>query len=158
VEVGVAVLAEELPDRAVAAVEDDLDVRVAGTPGGGEALAAPRGEEVVELLLELVEGPAQGAAPLLVPVVTRLAAAVGIPPLHAVGAAPGAAVVDLDLPLGGVQGEELAVVGQADLGVPAQLAEDISQRHVAMGVVVAVGLAVGGDVHELRVLPRGVEA
>ena len=84
VEVGVAVAAEEVADRARAAVEDDVDVGVAGGPGVGEELAAPGGEHVVELFLELVEGAAERPAPLLVPVAPGPAAAVGVPALDAV--------------------------------------------------------------------------
>ena len=52
----------------------------------------------------------------------------------------------------------LAVVGQADGVVPLQGVEGPGQGHLAVGVVVAVGLAVGGDVDELGLLPLGVEA
>ena len=66
--------------------------------------------------------------------------------------------MDLDLPLGRVPLEELAVIGQADLGVLGQFVQHVGQRHVAVRVVMAVGLAVGGDVHELGVLAAVVEA
>ncbi len=42
--------------------------------------------------------------------------------------------------------------------MPRQAVQDVGQRHVAVRVVVAVGFAVGRDVHELRVLAGVVEA
>ena len=153
-----AVLLEEVMDGpGRLAVEDDVDVGVARGPGVGEALAAPGAEEVVELVLERVERLAQRRAPFLVPVAAHLAAAVGPPALDAVDAAPRAVLVDLDLPLGRVQLEELAVVGQPDVGVLRQPLQHVGQGHVAVGMVMAVRFAVGGDVHELGMLAAVVE-
>jgi hypothetical protein len=96
------------------AVEDDVDVGVAGGPevfeqGFGELLRRAerwrRGG---------VEGFAQGGAPLLVPAgLAAVAAAVGAPALDAVGAAPGGVFGDFGLPLRREFFEELAVVGEA---------------------------------------------
>src|SRR5262245_14407399 len=102
--------AEELPNRRLAAVEDDADIRIACGPHIGEAASAAGHEELVEPGLELVEGTPQRVAPLLLPIPARLAAAVAPPALDAVDAAPRAVLVDFDLPLGRVQFEELAVV------------------------------------------------
>ena len=66
--------------------------------------------------------------------------------------------MDLDLPLGRVELEEFAVVGQPDVGMLRQAVEHVGQRHVAVGMMMAVRLAVGGDVHELGVLAAIVEA
>src|SRR4051812_43260175 len=110
-----ALFLEEVADRAGTAIEDHLDVGVTRRPGVGEALAAPRREQVIDLLPELVERLAERSSPFLVPVSPGSAAAVGVPALDAVGAAPGALVVDLDLPLRRVKFEELAVVRQPDV-------------------------------------------
>ena len=69
------------------------------------------------------------------------------------GAAPGGVLRDLDLHLRRVALQELAVVGESDRVVFFHLAKGIGEGHVAVAVVVAVGLAVGRDVDQLR--PRG---
>ena len=46
--------------------------------------------------------------------------------------------------------QELAVVGQPGQLLGCERVERVGERHVAVPVVVAVGLAVGRDVHELR--------
>ena len=66
--------------------------------------------------------------------------------------------MDLDLPLRRVKLEKFAVIGQPHVAVLGQAIEDIGQRHVAVSMMVAVRLAVGGDVHELGVLSALVEA
>ena len=84
VEVGVPVAAEEKADSLRVAVEDHVDVGVPRLPGIGEALAPPGAEDVVKLVLQLVERPAERPAPLLVPVAPGLAAAVRVPSLNPV--------------------------------------------------------------------------
>ncbi len=110
------VLGEEGVDAGGGAVEDDLDVGVAGGPEiFEEGLASCLGERGGGVA-EVVEGFAQGAAPLLVPAgLAAVAAAVGAPAFDAVGAAPGGVFDDLGLPLRRELCEELAVVGE--LGV-----------------------------------------
>ena len=66
--------------------------------------------------------------------------------------------MDLDLPLRRMELEELAVIRQPDVGIVGQAAQHVRQRHVAVRVMVAVRLAVGRDVHELRMLAAIVEA
>ena len=131
-------------------VEDHVDEGVACRPGIGKALAAPGAEEVVELVLQRIERLAQRRAPLLVPVAAILQPQ-SDRQRSTPCAAPGAVLVDLDFPLGRVKLEELAVVGQPDVRVLGQAIEHVRQRHVAVGVVMAVRFAVGGDVHELGV-------
>ena len=53
--------------------------------------------------------------------------------------------------------EELAVIGQPDVGVLRKALEHVGQGHVAVGMVMAVRFAVGGDVHELGMLAAVVE-
>ncbi len=153
-----AVAAEKLAHRARAAVEDDVDVGVAGSPRVEEARPPARGKQDVEAAREPVEGLPQRIAPGLVPVAAHLAAAIAPPALDAVDTTPRGVLEDLDLPLRGVQFEEFAVVGQADIGFVRQLVEDVGQRHVAEGVVVSVALAIGGDVHQFGVGSAVVEA
>ena len=137
--------------------EDHLDKGVPRGPGIGKALPSPGAEQVVELVLEGVERLTQRRAPLLVPVAAHLAAAVGAPAFDPVDAAPRALLVDLDFPFGGVQLEELAVVGQPHVGVLRQAMQHVSQGHVAVGVMVPVRFAVSSDVHELGMFAAGVE-
>ena len=51
---------------------------------------------------------------------------------------------------GGNCARKLAVVGELDGLVLFEQAQRVSQSHFAVLVMMAVGLAVGGDVHELR--------
>jgi hypothetical protein len=66
-----------------------------------------------------------------------------------VGAAPGGVFDDLGLPLGREFLEELAVVGELGVAVVLDPVHGVGERHLAVLVVVAVALAVGGDVGEL---------
>ena len=91
---------EEAVDGVWRAVEDDVDVGVARGP---EIFEQRLGELLGEGsggVAEIVEGFAQGAAPLLVPAgLAAVAAAVGAPAFDAMGAAPGGVFGDLGLPL-----------------------------------------------------------
>ena len=141
---------EEAVEVVGGAVEDDVDVGVAGGPevfeeGLGDGLGEGRGA-----VAEEVEGFAEGGAPALIPSgLAAVAAAVGAPALDAVGAGPGGVVDDLGLPGGGEFLEELAVVGEAGEVVVLDPVEGVAEGHLAVAVVVAVGFAVGGDVDEL---------
>ena len=53
---------------------------------------------------------------------------------------------------GGCARQVLAVVGQPGEAVRLDVVEGVGERHLAVAVVVAVGLAVGRDVHQLVVL------
>src|SRR6516162_1426473 len=103
---------QELAHALRTAIQHDLNVSVASGPRVGEALAAARGENMVEMAFESIKRLAQRTAPFLVPAAPHVAPAVGAPALYAMFAAPGAVVVDLDFPGRGVQFQDLAVVGQ----------------------------------------------
>src|SRR5438132_1129817 len=100
-------------------------------------------------------------APPRVPVTPGPAAAVGPPALDAVGAAPRGALVELHLVGGRVRGEEGAVVGQRHRPLRLDLVDGRREGHLAEAAVVAVRLAVGRAVDELRPIgpggQRGVE-
>ncbi len=90
IEGALLVFEEEVADRLGIAVEDDLDIAVAGGPDVGEYFLAGGFGEGNQGIAEGVEGLAQGLAPLLVPSrFSAAASAVGAPAFHAVGAAPG---------------------------------------------------------------------
>src|SRR5215831_15536808 len=99
----------------------------------------------------MIERLAQGLTPRLVPagLAARVAATVGVPAADAVGAAPGGVLDDLHLVRGRVYGEVLAVVGELGEFVGLDVMQSVGERHLSLVVVVAVGFAVGGDVHEL---------
>ena len=65
-------------------------------------------------------------------------------------AAPGSVFDDLALELGRKLLEKAGVVGQLDGLVLLEQAQRVGQRHFAVLVVMAVGLAVGGHVNQLR--------
>src|SRR5438309_1461677 len=86
---------------------------------------------------------------MLLPAAAGVTAAVRPPALDTVRAAPGTVLMNLNFPLRQVQIQEFAVVGQADFWVFAALVQHVSQGHVAVSVMMAIGLAVRGNVNEL---------
>ena len=78
----------------------------------------------------------------------RVASAVPEPPVDAVGTAPRGSFDNFDLHGRRVQLQVLAVDGQADILARLDEVEGGGQRHVPAVVMVAVRLAVGGDVDE----------
>src|SRR5215471_4806093 len=139
-------------DVAVGAVEDDLNVIVSRFPRIPEDLPAFCLERTGNLISEPVESLPQGAAPLLVPVgvSSRIAAAVAVPTFYAVRAAPGAPLPDFGLMCRWMQGEVFAVVRQSGEVVGFDMVQSVSQRHVALFVVMAIGFTVGRYVDNLR--------
>ena len=80
---------EEAIGRLRAAVEHYLDIGVARGPDIAKEAAVVLLRERNQRIAQLVEGPAQRRAPLLVPAgMAAVTAAVGAPPLHAVHATP----------------------------------------------------------------------
>ena len=145
-------VARNLVKAGSAAVEHDVDVIVAGLPGIEQQL---RGLALVgfdQAVAQMIERLAQGRAPGLVParLAAGVAAAVGVPAAHAVRAAPGGVLEDLDFVGRRIDGEILAVVGEPGELVGLDVMQRVGQRHLALEMMMAVGLAVSGDVHELR--------
>ncbi len=144
------VLVEEVEDGGGGAVEDDVDVGVAGGPEVFEERLGELFGERSGGVAEVVEGLAEWGAPLLVPAgLAAVAAAVGAPAFDAVGAAPGGVFDDLGLPRGRKFLEELAVVGEAGLVAVFDGVHGVGEGHLAVLVMVAVAFAVGGDVGDL---------
>ena len=144
------VLGEEAVLGVGGAVEDDVDVGVAGGPEVVEQRCGEGFGERSGGVAQEVEGLAQGGAPLLVPAgLAAVAAAVGAPALDAVDAGPGGVLGDLGLPLGRELREELAVVGEVGVAVVLDPVHGVGEGHLAVLVMVAVTFAVGGDVGEL---------
>src|SRR5260221_1572875 len=81
-----------------------------------------------------------------------VAAAVALPAADAVAAAPRRSLDDLDFVPCRVRGEERRVVGDAGELPLVDVVDGVGEGHVAVAVVVAVRLAVRGDVDELRTL------
>ncbi len=150
------------------AIEDDADVVVAGGVGIAKDFGGSFTNERRNGIAQIVEGLAEGRAPLLVPAGTAAgAAAVGTPALDAMGAAPGGVFDDPGFEAGRVLLEEFAVVGGADAGGAAAVVfvlvlkgvEHPGEGHFAVFVVVTVAFAVGGDVDELgAALALGLES
>ena len=153
-------VAPEIPgDVFRGAVEDHLDVVVARGPGVPEELRGGLLVEGRQRVAKCVERLAERGPPVLTPcgVGLRPAAAVAPPALHAMGAAPGRGLDDPDFVRRRVGLEKLGVVRQARPPGLLDGVKRVGERHVAVTVMVAVGLAVGGDVHELGALARVVE-
>ena len=141
---------EEAVDVCGCAIEDDLDVGVAGGPEIFEERLGDGLGKGCGAVAEEIECGAERGAPLLVPAgFAAVAATVGAPALDAVGAGPGGVFDDLGFVLGWEFFEELAVVGEGGEVVFFDPVHGIAEGHFAVFVVVAVGFAVGGDVGEL---------
>src|ERR1700722_16484194 len=89
---------------------------------------------------------------------TRAATAGRSPAFHTVHAAPGAALVDFDLPFGWVNREIFAIVCHADRRVRVQSLQSVGERHVPVSVMMTIRFSVGRYVHELGMVPRIVES
>src|ERR1700677_3020082 len=153
------VCGEEAFDGVRGAFEDYLDVGVAGGPEVveerfGELLGEGRGG-----VAKIVEGFAEGEAPLLIPAdLAAVAAAVGAPTLDAVRAAPGGIFGNFSLPFGGKHFEELAVVRELGGTSFSNPVHGVGEGHFAVFVMMTVALAVSGDVRDLcgfRIAGRG---
>src|SRR5262249_37740124 len=147
--------AEKSLDVVVGAVEDDLNVIVSSVPRLPEDLPAFRLERTSDRIPEPVGSLPQGGAPLLVPVgvSSRIAAAVAVPAFDAMRATPCAPLPDFGLMCRWMKGEVLAVVRQSGEVVGFDMVQSVSQRHVALFVVMAIGFTVGRDVDNLRPCP-----
>ncbi len=145
------VLSKKFVDGGVGPVEDHRDVLLAGGPGVLEDLPPFLFEQGGDGVPQSVQRLPQRSPPLLVPprAAAGVAPAVAPPPLHAVDAAPGAVVEDPHLVGGRESLQVLPVVRDADLRVRVEEVQRVRKGHLPVGVVVAVRLPVGGDVHEL---------
>ncbi len=142
--------------------EDDVDVGVPRRPGVAQDPRSEALEDADALIAEPVEGLAKGLAPFLVPTGTGagVAATVALPPAYAVAAAPGRSLDDLDLADRVVCSEERPIVRDPRQLALIDVVERVGECHVAVAMMVTVGLTVGGDVDELGPLAavrEGVE-
>ena len=143
---------EKSVQACLAAVVDDRNIGVARLPGVGEAAPPFPVEDRRAGVAQPVHGLAQGSAPALAPapVHAGIAAAVRAPALHAVDATPRRLLEDFRLVLRRMAVEVGGVVDQFDGWVGLEQRQAVGERHLAVGVVVAVGLAVRGDAYDLR--------
>ena len=142
---------EEAVDRGRRAVEDDVDVVVARSSTGrcssGAASASASGAVASRRKSSASRRGARHC--WFTAGLAAVAAAVGAPAFDAMHAAPGGVFDHLGLPLRRELFQELAVVGERCVAVRLDPVHGIGERHLAVLVVVAVALAVGGDVREL---------
>src|SRR5277367_5871061 len=127
-----------------------MNVFVAGAPGLLEIFRRVLFVEGCDLIAQPVERGTERSAPLLVPVAmaARITAAVVAPASDAVDAAPGGSFHTLDVVGGRKMFQVLGVVGELGPAFAFDVLQREGQRHVSVGVMVAVGFAVGGDVGE----------
>ncbi len=145
---------QEGVDRRGRAVEKHVDIGVPRRPGVGEerpGFPLPAGGQLVA---QPVESLAERCPPGLRPAraAAGVAAAVLAPAAHPVGAAPGGVLDDLHLMVRRMGLQVLPVVGQPGEAVLLDVVEGVGEGHLAVAVMVAVGLAVGRDVHQPVVL------
>ena len=145
------VSSEKFVDGGVGPVEDHRDVLFPGGPRVPEDLPPFLFEQGGDGVPEPVQRLPQRSPPLLVPsgVTAGIASAVASPAFHAVDAAPGTVLDDPHFVGGREFLQVLSVVGDANLRVRVEKAHRMRKRHLSVGVVVAVRLPVGGDMHQL---------
>src|ERR1019366_2750734 len=146
----VRLCAEEARNGLLAAVEHYADIFVARGPHIGEELSALLLGKRSQRVTQLVEGLAQRCAPLLVEAgLAAITAAVGAPALDAVTTAPRGVVDDLALVFRRKLRKEAGVVGEFYSLVCFKQTKRVGECHFAVPVMVAIGLAVSGDVNKL---------
>src|ERR1035441_626945 len=146
----VRLCAEEARNGLLAAVEHHMDILVARGPHIGEELSALLLGKRTQSIAQLVEGPAQRCAPLLVEAgLAAIATAVGAPALDTVNTAPRGIIDDFALVFRGKLRKEAGVVGEFYCLICFKQAECVGQGHFAVPVMVAIGLAVSGNVNQL---------
>ena len=112
-----------------------------------------------EIIPQPIKRRAQGPPPLLIPAGTAscVAAAIGLPAADAVGATPGSLLLDSNFLRRRMQSEVLAIIGQAGEFIFLNVLESVCKRHVAVRMMMTVGLAVSGNMHQLRRVAFGIE-
>ena len=148
------ILRNELSPRLWRAVHYDIDVAVSSLP---RILNQFTGDGLIgdgRFIAQPIERGAQWSTPFLIPsqVSAARTAAIAFPAAHAMGAAPGRALDDFYFKLGRMIFQELAIVGDLRQLLAVDVVERIGQRHVAVAMMVAVRLSIGGDVDQLRTL------
>ena len=136
---------------------DESAVGVSRAPG----IAEPRRTFMLEAPIQLPGEPLECFAQRRPPALLALsfgrhpAPAIGSPPLDAVDAAPGARGHELDLLARRVAEEERGRVLEHDLLPELEVGQHGGKGSLSAPVVVAVGLAIGGDGEEMRSGPTG---
>ena len=140
-------------------IEEHLHVGIARGPGILDQRGRPRLVQRVYGVTQPVERFSQGRPPALGPAVVAPgpAATIVAPPLHAVRAAPRGSVHDPGLHRRRMSRQERGVVGQRRSAAGLDPGAGGRQRHLPEAMVMAVGLAVGRDLNELRVRGALVE-
>src|ERR1035438_5095081 len=150
--------AEEARNGLFAAVEHNADIFVARGPHIGEELSALLLGKRSKSVAQLVEGLAQRCTPLLVEAgLAAITAAVGAPALDAVTTAPRGVVDDLALVFRRKLRKEAGVVGEFYSLVCFKQTKRVGECHFAVPVMVAIGLAVSGDVVDQLCFPPRAE-
>src|SRR5512133_754275 len=142
------------------AIENYVDVCVASSPGIFEELGSFSLVGCCEIVAQGVEGSTQWSAPVLRPsrLHARVTAAIAAPALNAVRTTPRGVIDDFDFVCGRMLFKIFAVVGELGEIVGLDVLHGIRERHLAVAMVMAVGLAICRDVHQLRPITSVGEA
>ena len=135
-------------------VQQKADVVIARLPGIPQELSGPFFVKWRQLVSEPVQGVTQRLAPVLVPArpPARVAAAMFDPTIDPMTATPSAGRVQPRFPLWRMFFQKLTVIGQPRQALGLDSMQRIRQGHFTLPMMMAVGLAVGGDVHQLIAL------
>jgi hypothetical protein len=136
-------------------IEDDVDIGVTCDPEILEQRRSDLFGEGSRVIAEQIESLAKWSTPGLIPSgSSAITSTVGPPALDAVSATPGAVVDNFSLPAWWKALEELAVIGEGGVVVVLDPMHGVAERHLAVTVMVAVALAISGDVSKLRLIAR----
>ena len=134
------------------AIENDVDVFIARPPWILENLAAFLLKTWRHLIAQPIQSLAQRHAPFLIPIAmaSRVASTIAVPAFDAMRTAPCTAFPDFGFTRRAMALQVLAIVGDHSGIVALDLMKRIGERHVALLVMMAVGLPVCGDMNDLR--------
>ncbi len=128
------------------AVEYNLDVGVARSPGIAQQRRSKRFELRGDEIAQPIEGFAKRLTPFLIPAgLSGIATTIAAPALDSMHAAPGRVLYDLHFPRWRIALEKFAVIGDLDGLLRFNVGERIGQRHFAVLVMMAIRFAIGRD-------------
>src|SRR5262249_4441826 len=109
-------------------VQHNVDIGITHFPGFLKVVTCVAVTHPVEMTFQLIERSAECTAPFLLPAPSAIAAAIRATALDAMNTTPGAVLVDLYLPFGGMEFEILTIIGELNIVTLAQFLEYIGQR------------------------------
>src|SRR5579872_2527892 len=146
-----ALLAEKGVHVVARTVQNHGDVLIAGAPGIEKEPAGRLLKFGRYGVSKPIEGLTQRGAPFLIPAgVAGVTTAIRPPALDAVDTTPGGVFDDLHFVRGRMLFEEIGINGEFGKLLRFDEAQGVTESHIAVGVMVAIGFAIGSDIGQLR--------